>query len=171
VGLANTTHTLGIEVTGRKNPASTSANKYIVVDAFDVPAPTVTRVQETDPSLTFSAGWAVFGQTSQQWSGGTARVADTGGPQVTFTFTGTAVAWVGLSADRCGIARVVLDGVALPEVDTYSNREVFFGVQAEVFRATNLPSGSHTLTIEATGRRNPAATGTMIVVDAFEVTQ
>src|SRR5207237_5851991 len=43
--LAATTHTLMIEVTGRKNPASTDT--YILVDAFDdAPAPTMAENQQ-----------------------------------------------------------------------------------------------------------------------------
>ncbi|PYR28977.1 MAG: hypothetical protein DMF98_01360, partial [Acidobacteria bacterium] len=45
--LANTSHTLTIEVTGRKNVASNLA--FVLVDAFDVPAATISRLQDTDP--------------------------------------------------------------------------------------------------------------------------
>ena len=56
-GLAAGSHTLRIDVPGVKNPASTAA--WVMVDAFDVvpvPAPPVTRVQETDPSVSLDRG-------------------------------------------------------------------------------------------------------------------
>src|SRR6266699_5893700 len=56
-GLTNESHTLTIEVTGRMNAAATSA--LVVVDAFDVPAPAVSRLQETDPDVTYTAGWSL----------------------------------------------------------------------------------------------------------------
>src|SRR5882724_3886433 len=68
--LANTSHTLTIEVTGRKNVASKFA--FVLVDAFDVPAVTISRLQDTDPKVVFSgAGWVQGDRSSVEWSGGT----------------------------------------------------------------------------------------------------
>jgi len=60
--LADTSHTLTIEVTGQKNVASNFA--FVLVDAFDVPAVTISRLQETDPAVAFTgSGWLrVLGQ-------------------------------------------------------------------------------------------------------------
>jgi hypothetical protein len=130
------------------------------------PPPTVRRVEETDPSITYTPDW--FQADPRAWSGGTAMVSTTGGGQATFAFTGTAVDWIGLLGPQTGVARVFLDGVVVAEVDTYSPTEQ---VQAVVFRATSLAATSHTLMIEVTGRQNPASTGAYIVVDAFDITQ
>jgi Big-like domain-containing protein len=130
------------------------------------PPPTVTRVEETDPSITYTPDW--FQADPRAWSGGTAVVSATAREQATFAFTGTAVDWIGLLGPQTGIARVFLDGVLVTEVDTYSPTEQ---VQAVVFRATSLAATSHTLTIEVTGQQNPASTGAYIVVDAFDITQ
>jgi hypothetical protein len=162
-GLASTSHTLTIEVTGRQNAAATG--DLIVVDAFDVPAATISRLQETDPSIAYTAGW-IPGDTSRAWSAGIATLSSTPGAQATFTFTGTAVSWIGARGNLTGIARVTLDGVAAPLVDTYSTTEQ---IQAAVFTATGLANTSHTLTIEVTGQQNPASTSALVVVDGFEV--
>ena len=130
------------------------------------PPPTVTRVEETDPSITYTGDW--FPADPRAWSGGTAVYSTTAGNEATLAFTGTAVDWIGFLGPQTGIARVFLDGVLAAEVDTYSPTEQ---VQAVVFRATSLANTSHTLTIEVTGQQNPASTGTYIVVDAFDVTQ
>jgi hypothetical protein len=175
-GLANTTHTLTIDVTGVSNNPDPNSNgeAWIVVDAFDVPDPAFVRIQETpSSSIVYSSGWKQLDSGNQKWSGGTAREAETGGMQVTFTFEGTGVAWVGFTGPSGGIARVVLDGVAQPEVDTFASRpetELSRGVQAENFKSPPLASGRHTLTIEATGRQNSQSGGISIIVDAFEVT-
>ncbi len=163
-GLANTTHTLAIEVTGGKNTAS--ASPVIVIDAFDVPAPAVSRLQETDPDITYTAGWAAD-STLRAWSAGAARLTTTPGAQATFNFSGSAVTWVGARGNQSGIARVFLDGNFVADVDCYSSTEQ---IQAAVFTTTGLADAPHTLTITSTGAQNPASSGNLLVVDAFEVT-
>jgi len=173
-GLSPGSHTLTIEVTGRQNADALS--NIVQVDAFEVQAPVVSHLQETDPDVIFTAGW-VQADSNLAWSGGGvftfpdppvggARVTETPGAKVTLTFRGTSINWSGYRGPDAGIARVSLDGV-VSEVDTYSptNR-----IQAIVFTATGLADTSHTLTIEATGERNGASTGAKIVVDAFDVT-
>jgi hypothetical protein len=171
VGLANTSHTLTIEVTGQKNVASTLA--FVLVDAFDVPAATISRLQETDPAVAFTGSGWLQGVTGSEYSGGTAAGSLTAGDQATFNFTGTGVRWLGeLGPDNGGIARVFLDGAFVKEVDTYApspdpaHHTTF---QAEHFKATGLADTSHTLTIEVTGQQDPAAARATVVVDAFDV--
>ena len=179
--LANASHTLTIEVTGRQNASATGA--LIVVDAFDVPAQTISRLQETDPSVSFTSDWVqdnpvvtlipgvttgfTQGASLRAWSAGAARISTTPGAQATFTFTGTGVSWIGARGTQSGIARVSLDGVFVTEVDLYSPTEQ---IQAAVFTATGLADASHTLVIEGTGRQNAASQNALIVVDGFDVT-
>ena len=168
-GLTNTSHTLTIEVTGRQNASATGA--FIIVDAFDVPAATVSRLQETDPSIAYTAGtvvapdWMPF-DTSRAWSAGIAALSKVPGAQATITFTGTGISWIGARGPQTGIARVTLDGVVAPPIDTYSPAEQ---IQAEVFTKQGLADTSHTLTVEVTGEQNAASTSPLIVVDGFEV--
>ncbi|TMH88793.1 MAG: fibronectin type III domain-containing protein, partial [Betaproteobacteria bacterium] len=171
VGLADTSHTLTIEVTGRKNIASNLP--FVLVDAFDVPAATISRLQETDPAVTFAGSGWLQGVTGDEYSGGTVAGSLTAGDQATLTFTGTGVRWLGeLGPDNGGIARVFLDGAFMQEVNTYApspdpgHHSTF---QAEHFKATGLADTSHTLTIEVTGRQDPAAVRATVVVDAFDV--
>jgi hypothetical protein len=166
-GLANTSHTLTIEVTGQQNAAATAA--FIIVDAFDVPTVTVSRLQETDPDIAYSpavGGWSQ-GDTSRAWSAGIAATSTTQGAQATITFNGTGISWIGARGPQTGIARVTLDGVVQPLVDTYAPTEQ---IQAEVFAQKGLADTNHTLTIEVTGQQNAASSSPLIVVDAFEVT-
>ena len=46
----------------------------------------------------------------------------TPGCQATFTFTGSAVSWIGYRDEWSGIARVSVDGVLRAEIDTYASR-------------------------------------------------
>jgi Big-like domain-containing protein len=163
-GLANGSHTLTIEATGLKNGASTGAT--VVVDAFDVTMPG-TRYQETDPALAYNGSWT-HGNLNRSWSEGTVATSDVSGSQVTFTFTGTAVSWIGCRKSTTGIARVFLDGAFVAEIDTYEAPPIE-GYQTTILSLTGLAAGNHTLTIEATGRKNPAADSAYVVVDAFDV--
>jgi hypothetical protein len=161
-GLADASHSLTIESTGLRNPSSSGS--VVVVDSFDVTRPG-TRSQETDPAVSYSGAWTQ-GNRNRTWSEGTAAVSGTPGAQATFSFTGSGVGWVGFRAARTGIARVYLDGAFVAEIDTYVPAE---GYQDTVYSITGLAQGSHTLTIEATGQKNPAATNNYVVVDAFDV--
>src|SRR5205814_7086756 len=115
-----------IEVTGRQNAAANGA--FLIVDAVAVPAATVSRLQETDPSITYTAGtvaapdWMPF-NTSRAWSAGIATLSTTPGAQATISFTGTGISWIGARGPQTGIARVILDGAFAPEIDTYFHTE------------------------------------------------
>jgi Bacterial Ig domain len=167
-GLSDGPHTLTIEATGLRNPSSTDS--LIVVDAFDLTLssspPAITRFQETPPGTTYTGAWTQ-GTRFNLWSGETAAFSATSGAQAAFTFTGTAVRWISQRAFNGGIARVLLDGVEVAQVDTFAPVQEEY--QAALFTATGLPSTSHTLTIQVTGLKNPLSQDVFIYVDAFDV--
>jgi hypothetical protein len=174
--LASGSHTLVIEATGTANAAA--SDTIVVVDAFDVtssatpppppppPPGTVTRFEEASSAIAYSPG-AWIEETTMPWSGGRALYAVGAGPQATFTFTGTAVDWIGYRGRYGGIVQVFLDGVLAAELDTYSATEE---VSVIVYSASGLAPGDHSLRIELTGLRNPAAVNSETAVDAFDVT-
>ena len=162
-GLSGAAHTLTIEVTGSMNASATGT--LIVVDAFDVPAPAVSRLQETDPDIAYSAGW-VQGDPSRAWSAGAAALSATPGARATLNFIGTSVSWIGARGPQTGIARVSIDGTVVADVDTYAASEQ---IQAAVFTATGLADTNHALTIETTGLKNASSAGTLVVLDGIEV--
>ncbi|HZF14569.1 MAG TPA: Ig-like domain-containing protein [Steroidobacteraceae bacterium] len=161
-GLADAAHTLTIEATARANPSSSGA--WIAVDAFDVTL-SGTRHEESDSSAVYTGDW-FRGNHNRAWSGGVAAESQTAGARTDFTFTGNAVRWIGLRGPQTGIANVYLDGALLGEVDTHAASE---GFQDTVLELQGLAYGQHTLTIEVTGRKNPAATNYWVVVDSFDV--
>lgn len=161
--LADGMHTITVEATGLRHPSASAAR--VVVDAFDVTAPGQ-RTQETDPAVQYSGSW-VQGNRNRTWSEGTAAVSNTPGSRARFTFNGTEVRWVGFRAGRTGIARVYLDGAFVAEVDTYAAGKE--GYQDTVYTFANLAPGTHTVEVEATGRRHPDATNNYVAVDAFDV--
>ncbi|TMI73962.1 MAG: peptidase S8 [Bacillati bacterium ANGP1] len=130
--------------------------------------PSVTRVEDNDPSITYTSNW-VSGSDPRA-SGGGYTEASAAGERATLTFTGTGVTWIGFRYSFGGIARVYVDGVFAAEVDAYAATEP---EQAEIFSSAGLAPGTHTLAIEVTGTHNPLAPSSSaywIVVDAFDVT-
>ena len=176
-GLSAGQHTLTIQVTGSKNQAASSSSPgIVVVDAFEVNPQIVSHAQEADPDATYSAGWSQA-PNDFNWSGSGAfnsgelppgaKVTEKAGASVTFNFRGTSVSWSGYSGPDAGIALVSVDGGAPKEVDTYSSE---IKIQQVVFTSAALTDTPHTLTIQATGRKNAASSAAKIFVDAFDVT-
>jgi hypothetical protein len=99
-------------------------------------------------------------------SGGSAVLAMDRGERVSFTFKGTGISWVGYSDEWSGIARVYINSAFVTTVDTYSAPHK---AQTILFKKEGLSPGTHTITIEATGRRRQGSAGPWIWVDAFDV--
>jgi len=129
-------------------------------------APPITRFQETDPPVAYAGTWTQ-GTRFNFWSGETAAYSGAAGAQATFTFTGTAVRWIGTRSFDGGIANVLLDGVQVGQVDTFA--PVQEEHQAVMYSATGLANASHTLTIVGTGQKNALSQNTWIIVDAFDI--
>ena len=168
--LAPGSHTLRIEVTGQRNAAAIGA--YVIVDAFDVtlpsPAPPVSRVEQTATSVVYTpdTGWS---QSSPNnfFSGGRLPCRPRRARTRSSPSPGTSVRWIGQHRRDSGIARVYLDGAFIAAVDSFTPIQDEF--QAAMFTATGLAPGQHVLTIEVTGEKHPSSSGTMVIVDAFEV--
>jgi hypothetical protein len=168
-GLPAASHTLVVEVTGTQNPSSDGAS--ILVDAFDVEGSTsggggsVTRIEETNTSVRYAGSWINISDPGV--SGGTAVEAFDPNASASLTFNGTAVSWIGARGPWAGIAQVFLDGTLKATVDTYAPANQ---LQAVMYTASGLASGSHTLVIDVTGTNNPSAASAWVVVDGFDVT-
>ena len=186
-------HTLTIQALGTHNPAS--AGSWVWVDAFSLgpdlvsaplpratpvpPAPpsmagarrptrrdTATRLEQDDAALRWTGTWS--SNSLPAHGGRSARLSMEPSSQVTLTFEGTGVRWIGYRDEWSGIAEVRLDGQLQASVDTYSTPAT---PQAVLYAVDGLPVGSHSLVIQPTGRRRTASGGSWIWVDAFLVTR
>lgn len=164
LSVSNGSHRLTAAVRHTEGPSFASEPVRVTVNN-DATPPGFVRVEQTNAALDFSGSW-VHGDTTFNWSGATASYTRLPEARVNFTFQGTRVRWIGMRSPRAGIARVYLDGVALGEVDLYSNK---LAVPTAVFTSEVLPEGIHTLIIESTGTANPLATNRLVAVDAFDV--
>jgi hypothetical protein len=105
------------------------------------------------------AGWVTAG--SSAYLGGSARASRSSRSRVSFTFSGTSVAWIGPVGPTRGRASVYLDGALVKTVDlhrsTFQARRVLY--------TARVAAGSHTLTIRVAG----TAGHPWVAVDAFAV--
>jgi hypothetical protein len=88
------------------------------------------------------------------------------GSKVTVSFEGTGISWIGYRDEWSGVANVYVDGVQKTQIDTYLSPSK---AQTTLYTITNLASGAHTLTIEATGARSESSKGSWVWVDAFDI--
>jgi hypothetical protein len=181
-GLAAGTHVLEIEVTGAIGASSSGA--WVWIDAFEVagsgsgtptgepgdtegPGDTSGAtgwLEEDDPAVTFTGAWRP--EAAANHSGGAATHAMDRGSRATLHFDGTAVRWIGHSDEWSGVAKVLVDGVLVKKVNTYSPSP---RSKQTLFSVAGLPPGPHTLVIEVTGWGNKRAKSAWIWIDAFEV--
>ncbi|HET6497915.1 MAG TPA: hypothetical protein VFH17_02530, partial [Coriobacteriia bacterium] len=164
-GLANGRHTLEIRPTGQRNPASSGA--IVVIDYFEVegPSPTGggTRLDETAGRL--SGSW--IRGVNGAYINGAYHYSRHATASITVRFTGTRIAWIGPRTNAYGRAQVLVNDRPIATVSQF-NRTT--GWRESVWESPVLTRGTHTLTIRPTGTKDAASRGTIIVVDAFDVT-
>ncbi|MDY0086986.1 MAG: L,D-transpeptidase family protein [Coriobacteriia bacterium] len=170
-GLADTAHTLTVRVTGQKDARSTGA--IVVVDAFDVASDAASaaaiygarvRAEESDTRLVRQGTW-VAGATSAASAKGYAY-SKSAGASMTLHFRGTRIAWVAPVGPSYGRAETYIDGKLMNRVNLYAPE---YAHQKVVWQLSGLADTAHTLTVRVTGQKDARSTGTIVVVDAFDV--
>lgn len=127
--------------------------------------PAVEFTEETNPLLSYSGKWTPGSATVH--SGGAYSYASAQGASATVRFRGTSIAWVGPKAPSYGRAQVFIDGVQ--QGATVSQYAPAVAYQQTIWSMSGLPEGEHTLRIEATGTKDAASSGTVIVLDALDI--
>lgn len=143
-------------------------------DAFVTKIPTPIRHEQD--AATYSGNWPSYGAESGTFSGGTVRASPDSTAAASFSFIGTAITWIGVKCDVCGIALVSIDGGAPTTVDTAGPGRSGSLASERVFSASGLaPDVTHTIVITATGTTTALQSflvgGTHVAVDAFDVTR
>jgi hypothetical protein len=123
----------------------------------------VTRIEETDPSITYSGNW--YTNPSTLNSGGGAALTNATGARAVVTFTGRAITWIGVADRWNGLATVTVDGQPY-KVDGWGATTRY---QAVMFTVTGLSIGPHKLSIEINHERGPNGEGSWVWIDAFDV--
>ena len=123
----------------------------------------ITRIEEDDPSITYSGNWYTNGSPGN--SGSTAALTNATGARAVVTFTGTAISWIGVADRWNGLATVTLDGEPR-KVDGWAETTRY---QAVLFTVSGLSIGPHKLSIEINHERGPNGEGSWVWLDAFDV--
>jgi len=171
-GLPDTAHTLTIRVTGTKSEASSGT--IVVLDGLDVVSDAAggtaevygarLRIEESNRRLERLGTW-VAGSSSAA-SGGGYLYSSRAGSAVTMHFRGTRVAWIGPVGPTYGRAEVYVDGRLMNRVSLYAPS---YAHQKVVWQLSGLPDTAHTLTIRVTGTKSEASSGTLVVLDGFDI--
>ncbi|MRS12217.1 MAG: murein L,D-transpeptidase [Actinobacteria bacterium] len=163
--LAPGAHTVRVSHTGRRNASATDT--YVGLDAALVTGTltqAVMRYEETEPRF------GSAGQLSEAWSsafsGGRYVWAGPAWGAVAVSFVGNRLDWIGITGPQFGIASVSIDGNTVGQVDLYSPS---VQTRRTVYSTGELAWGLHTVVIGWSGQKNPAATGTYISYDAFDI--
>jgi hypothetical protein len=144
-----------------------------IVDLMPPPPPTPTGSGPTPTRAEESAAteigfWSTYGAETGSFSGGSIVASNVIASTAMFSFTGTAVSWIGVKCNVCGIALVSVDGRAPTTVNTAGpNAPGGLGSES-VFSASGLAAANHTITIVVTGMSSSG--GSYVAVDAFDVT-
>jgi hypothetical protein len=158
---------------GGGSPGSSDGDAFVAkfVDIVFPPPPTpsgtgTTRSEES--AATEIGFWTSYGAETGTFSGGTIVASNVAASTAMFSFTGTAVSWIGVKCNVCGIAAVSIDGAAPTTVNTAGLNAPGSLTSEPVFSASGLAAGSHTMIITVTGMSSSG--GSYVAVDAFDVT-
>src|SRR5579871_6574846 len=124
---------------------------------------TVTRVIQTDPSVTYDGTWYTNNSSSNIDS--LVALTNAKGSMTALTFTGTGITWIGVKDPYSGIAWVYLDGT-VSTVDSYNASTLY---QQPLFSNQNLAPGQHTIAIEVPHIRDAYTQGSWVWVNAFDI--
>jgi hypothetical protein len=142
--------------------------KIIDADEPDpIPDPvTFTSVDNTDPAITWDAGWG-SSTGAGKYLGGDRHVADTS-QYGTLTFTATTgwtIRFRSAVASHHGMLGIRVDNGTEVLADEYSATRAEDQIVATLTGA----AGTHTIKWRAQGSKNPASTGVTVAVDRLEV--
>ncbi|MGH8372269.1 MAG: Ig-like domain-containing protein [Gammaproteobacteria bacterium] len=164
--VANGSHTLTAIAYDNAGNQTTATPVTVTVSNSTGGGGGTTRIEQDNPAITYTGTWVTGSDSSV--SGGSAAESNQAHATATLTFNGTGVSWISY---RCtctaGISNVSLDGGSPTQVDTYSAQTQ---PQAVVYSVSNLPKGTHTLSIEVTGTYDPNGQTAYVAVDAFDIT-
>jgi hypothetical protein len=120
-------------------------------------------MEQSNTAVRYSGTW--YNNNNSSHSGGSAKLTNAAGARATFTFSGTSVSWIAYRDQWSGIAEVYVDGALKGQIDTYSATAQ---AKAVMYKLSGMPNSTHTIAIQATGRKNASSGGPWVWVDAFD---
>ncbi|TWD92415.1 pre-peptidase [Neobacillus bataviensis] len=161
--LTKSSHVVKVVNRGEKTAASTGTG--ITLDSFIISQKYGSYpVEENTSSATYKGTWST--NSSANHSGGTAKYSSATGNYLEYTFTGRGITLLSYTGPDKGMADIYIDGKLMRTVNMYTSSTKY---QAPIYSVSGLSLGSHKIKVVAKGAKSTASTGTMITVDAFEV--
>jgi hypothetical protein len=143
--------------------------KFVDIVFPPAPTPTGSGTTRSEESAATEIGfWTSYGAETGTFSGGSMVASNVAASSAIFSFTGTAVSWIGVKCNVCGIAAVSIDGGAPTTVNTAGPNAPGSLSSESVFSASGLAAASHTMVIIVTGMSSSG--GSYVALDAFDVT-
>ena len=168
-GLGGGSHT--IVITSNKSKNAASSGYFTSHDAFQAPTDSqcaalmgATYREENNYDGSTAYTWAVTNYPSAL--GGTFSSNKSTTAATCLTFQGTSVVWHYIKGPNYGTERVIIDGVAQPNVDLYA---AAIGVGATPYNGLAAAPAWHTIFITGTGSKNAASTAYFQASDAFVI--
>jgi len=146
---------------------STGPGPFVAKFVGDVP-PTPATARFEESAATAIGFWTSYGAETGTFSGGSIVASNVIASSAMFSFTGTAVSWIGVKCNVCGIAAVSIDGGVPTTVNTAGPNAPGSLTSEPVFSASGLAAANHTILITVTGMSSSG--GAYVAVDAFDVT-
>ncbi|MDN0196228.1 RICIN domain-containing protein [Streptomyces sp. S.PNR 29] len=120
-------------------------------------------VDDKDSLVTYSSGWSNWND-SQDFKG-SERFTSRAGDYAQYSFTGSAIRYIGMKQPNMGKVDVYIDGtLAQAGIDAYAPTVT---KQVVLFEKTDLAAGPHTIKVVCTGTKNASASSTVCALDAF----
>lgn len=159
------THTIRVTVAGTKD--SRASNTYVVLDGLQISNAAVTTTEDSSPSVTYSgSGWQ-HSSSYPQASNSDISWDNQAGDSVSYTFTGSRIAWIAEPGANKGEADVSIDGTFVTRVDLYGLTGADW-FRSTVFSKSWPGSGTHTITITVVGKHDIPSSDNYVTVDAFQ---
>lgn len=127
-------------------------------------APRTITVDDTSSKISWGGSWGRA--ESAEDHGGSVSYLWSKTSAYSLEFVGTRVSIVARTTPSSGISEVRIDGVLVGRIDGYSETREY---QQLVFVSKALTAGTHSVSVTATGERNPESTGGNSIVDALIV--
>src|SRR5438876_6210356 len=116
------------------------------------PTEQATTSRSEESAANYMGYWPTYGAETGTFSGGTIVASTQVAATATFSFMGTAVSWIGVKCNVCGIATVSIDGGVPAPVNTAGPGVPGSLTSEPVFSASGLaPGGTDTLVITVAG--------------------
>jgi hypothetical protein len=156
----------GAATTGATGPGvRAESDGTDAIQLTSMPSPVI---DDADPQVVYRGSWTHAGPSSGYTAGDyneTESFSNTTGDSAELTFQGIGIKFIAAYNNNLGIVDVFVDGVLDASIDLYGPNK---RPDQVVYTKAGLAPGPHTIRVVVTGRKNPAANNTFVLVDGFE---